>query len=53
MALKLHLNLDAQLSPVERGIKIEMCRFVGAYFYLREIRRVSRQAEKKGERLRD
>ena len=53
MALKLHLNLDAQLSPVERGIKIEMCRFVGACFYLGEIRWVGRQAGKKVERLRD
>ena len=31
MALKLHLHVDAQLSPVERGIKIEINR-VGAYF---------------------
>jgi len=34
MALKLHKNIDAQLSPVKGGIKIEKSRF-GA-FLLRE-----------------
>ena len=44
MALKLHKNIDAQLSPVKGGIKIEKSRF-GAFFVERNAKSADRRVK--------